>query len=348
MPVRSENRAENRQRLMEIMEVVRRHELVKGMTPEKAEATMKDTMFFGAMMLYDDKVDGMVAGAICTTAATLRPGLQIIKMAPGMNTVSSCFIMELPNKAYGDDGVMIFADCAVNIVPTAEQLASIAVASAETGKVLCGIDPRVAMLSFSTKGSAKHDNVTKVQEATAKVHEIAPELNVDGELQAVIWMAALSALLCACSAQTVWETVDGGCVPAEGGAAYAIRIALPQDAVEEVFAERGARQIYTQPGGGYEITTEILDAAPAAAIVRRLSGFDASALHVYKSGGKDRPVWQFAWYAASDEGGRMYRCKVISDGSYCYALTVSVPEGVGTSYDTMLTEVFSSMELQPV
>ena len=96
------------------------------------------------------------------------------------------------------------------------------------------------------------------------------------------WMAALSALLCACSAQTVWETVDGGCVPAEGGAAYAIRIALPQDAVEEVFAERGARQIYTQPGRGYEITTEILDAAPAAAIVRRLSGFDASALHVYK------------------------------------------------------------------
>ena len=162
------------------------------------------------------------------------------------------------------------------------------------------------------------------------------------------WMAALSALLCACSAQTVWETVDGGCVQTSGGAAYAICISLPQDAAEEVFAERGARQIYTQPGGGYEITTEILDAAPAAAIVRRLSGFDASALHVYKSGGKERPVWQFAWYAASDEGGRMYRCKVISDGAYCYALTVSVPEGAGTAYDNMLTEVFSSMELQPV
>ena len=86
------------------------------------------------------------------------------------------------------------------------------------------------------------------------------------------WMAALTALLCACSAQTVWETVGGGCVPAEGGAAYAICISLPQDAVEEVFAERGARHVYTQPGGGYEITTEILDAAPAAAIVRRREG----------------------------------------------------------------------------
>ena len=156
----------------------------KGMTPEKAEKSMKDTMFFGAMMLYDDKVDGMVAGAICTTADTLRPGLQIIKMAPGMNTVSSCFIMEIPNKAFGDDGVMIFADCAVNIAPTSEQLASIAVASAETGKALCGIDPRVAMLSFSTKGSAKHENVDKVVAATAMVKELAPNLNVDGELQA--------------------------------------------------------------------------------------------------------------------------------------------------------------------
>ena len=162
------------------------------------------------------------------------------------------------------------------------------------------------------------------------------------------WMAALSALLCACSAQTVWETVDGGCVQTSGGATYAISIALPQDAAEEVYAARGARQNYTQPGGGYEITTEILDAAPAAAIVRRLSGCDASALHVYKSGGKERPVWQFAWYAASDEGGRMYRCKVVSAGAYCYALTVSVPEGAGTAYDSMLTEVFSSMELQPV
>ena len=164
----------------------------------------------------------------------------------------------------------------------------------------------------------------------------------------ILLLAAMMAGLCACSAQTVWETVGGGCVRESDGASSVICVRLPQDAVEEVFAEAGTQHVYTQPGGGYEITTEILDAAPAAAIVRRLSGFDASALHVYKSGGKDRPVWQFAWYAASDEGGRMYRCKVISDGAYCYALTVSVPEGSGTAYDSMLAEVFSSMELQPV
>ena len=164
----------------------------------------------------------------------------------------------------------------------------------------------------------------------------------------ILVLAAMMAGLCACSAQTVWETVGGGCVRESDGASSVICVRLPQDAVEEVFAEAGTQHVYTQPGGGYEITTEILDAAPAAAIVRRLSGFDASALHVYKSGGKDRPVWQFAWYAASDEGGRMYRCKVISDGGYAYALTVSVPEGAGTAYDSMLAEVFSSMELQPV
>ena len=156
----------------------------KGVTPEKAESTMQDPLFYAAMMVKKGRGDGMVAGALCTTGETLRPGLQIIKMAKGISVVSSCFIMEVPNKAYGDDGLMLFGDCAVNPCPTAEQLAAIAISSAVTAKSLCGMEPRVAMLSFSTKGSAKHELVDKVVEATHIAHELAPELNVDGELQA--------------------------------------------------------------------------------------------------------------------------------------------------------------------
>ena len=156
----------------------------KGVTPEKAEETMKNPLFFAAMMIKLDLADGMVAGAISTTGDTLRPGLQIIKMAKGISVVSSCFIMEIPDRSYGDNGVMIFGDCAVNPNPTAEQLAAIAVSSADTGKALCGIEPRVAMLSFSTKGSAKHELVDKVKEATDLVKELSPDLMGDGELQA--------------------------------------------------------------------------------------------------------------------------------------------------------------------
>ena len=157
----------------------------KGMTPEQAtELVTKNPLYYGAVMLKAGDADGMVDGAINSTGNVLRPALQIIKTAPGIKVVSSCFIMELPDPKWGDDGVMIFGDCAVIPNPTAEELAAIAIASAASGKQLVDIDPRVAMLSFSTKGSAKHDNVTKVQEATKMAHELAPELQLDGELQA--------------------------------------------------------------------------------------------------------------------------------------------------------------------
>ena len=156
----------------------------KGMTPEKARETIKNTLFYACMMIKEGKADGMVSGAINTTGNSLRPGLQIIKMAKGINTISSCFIMEIPNKEYGDNGLMLFGDCAININPNPDELASIAIATANTAKTLLGMDPKVAMLSFSTKGSAKHENVDKVTAALAKVKELAPDLDVDGELQA--------------------------------------------------------------------------------------------------------------------------------------------------------------------
>ena len=155
----------------------------KGMTPEQAAELVKDPMYYGVMMVKMGDADGLVSGAIHSTGDMLRPALQIIKSKPGIKTVSSCFLMECPNKAYGDDGVMVFADCAVNIDPDAEQLASIALGAADSARSLAGIEPRVAMLSFSTKGSAKHDLVTKVQEATRIAKELDPNLLLDGELQ---------------------------------------------------------------------------------------------------------------------------------------------------------------------
>ncbi len=156
----------------------------KGVTQDQALATCKDTLYFAVMMIKNDLADGMVSGAVHSTGDTLRPALQVIKTAPGISIVSSSFIMEVPNEDYGVKGVLIFADCAININPTADELAAIAVASAATAKNLAGIEPKVAMLSFSTKGSAKHELVEKVSQATAILKESAPGLMVDGELQA--------------------------------------------------------------------------------------------------------------------------------------------------------------------
>lgn len=156
----------------------------KGMTPEKAVETVKDPLYFGTMMVKMGDADGMVSGAIHTTGDLLRPALQVIKTAPGVSVVSSTFMMLVPKKEYGKDGLLFFADCAVNPNPTAEELASIAVSTAKTAKSLGGLDPKVALLSFSTKGSAKHDLVDKVSEAAKIAKEMAPDLEIDGELQA--------------------------------------------------------------------------------------------------------------------------------------------------------------------
>ena len=160
----------------------------KGMTEEEARVQAKDRTMFGALMLKAGDVDGYVSGACHSTANTLRPGLQVVKTAPGIKTVSSCFIMIAPSKhKYNPDGVAVFADCAINIEPTAEQLADIAVSSAKTAKAIAGIEPRVAMLSFSTKGSGNDDKFTqtvpRVKEAVELAKAKAPDLALDGEFQ---------------------------------------------------------------------------------------------------------------------------------------------------------------------
>ncbi len=161
----------------------------KGMTEEQAAEQAKDRTMFGALMLKVGDVDGYVSGACHSTANTLRPGLQVVKTAPGIKTVSSCFIMIAPEggNKYNPDGVAVFADCAINIEPDAQQLADIAISSAKTAKTLAGIEPRVAMLSFSTKGSGNDDkffkSVPKMQEATRLAKEMAPDLALDGEFQ---------------------------------------------------------------------------------------------------------------------------------------------------------------------
>ncbi len=162
----------------------------KGMTEEQAAIQAKDRTMFGALMLKAGDVDGYVSGACHSTANTLRPGLQVIKTAPGIKTVSSCFIMiadeNLPHP-YNKEGAAVFADCAINIEPDAQQVADIAIASAQTAKSIVGLDPKVAMLSFSTKGSGNDDkyfqSVPKMQQALEIAKAQAPDLAIDGEFQ---------------------------------------------------------------------------------------------------------------------------------------------------------------------
>jgi phosphate acetyltransferase len=156
----------------------------KGMTMEQAMELVQDPLYLATLMIKAGDADGEVAGALNATGDVLRPAFQIVKTMPGISVVSGAFIMILKDKSYGNDGMMVFADCAVHPNPTASELAEIAVATAKTTKAIAEMEPRVAMLSFSTMGSAKHEMVDKVAEATRLAKEMAPEFQIDGEMQA--------------------------------------------------------------------------------------------------------------------------------------------------------------------
>lgn len=156
----------------------------KGLTREEAARLIEDPLYLGVLMIKNGDADGEVSGADHATGDVLRPAFQYVKTAPGISVVSGAFIMILPDKKFGDDGILIFADGAVHPNPNEKELAEIAVASGQTARAIAGIEPRIAMLSFSTKGSAKHEMVDKVVNATRIAKEMAPDLQIDGELQA--------------------------------------------------------------------------------------------------------------------------------------------------------------------
>ena len=157
----------------------------KGMTIEQARELVKNPLYLGCMIIKTEGADGQISGALSTTGDTLRPALQIIKCAPGITCVSGAMLLITKQPEYGENGIVVMGDVAVTPMPDANQLAQIAVCTAQTAKSVAGIaEPRVAMLSFSTKGSAKHEVVDKVVEATKLAHELNPDLKVDGELQA--------------------------------------------------------------------------------------------------------------------------------------------------------------------
>ena len=157
----------------------------KGITMDEARIKAKDPLYLGCLLIKAGEADGQVAGAKNTTGNVLRAAFQVIKTAPGISAVSGAFLMLLPpGLPYGTDGMLVFADCAVIPAPKAEELAQIAISTAKTARDLAGIEPRIAMLSFSTKGSASHEVVTKVVKATQLAREADPTLAIDGELQA--------------------------------------------------------------------------------------------------------------------------------------------------------------------
>lgn len=155
----------------------------KGLTKEAAAELLNDPLYLAVMMIKNGDADGEVAGADNATGDVLRPAFQIVKTKPGISVVSGAFFMIVDDKSFGEDGIITFADCAVHPNPTAQELAEIAVASGETTKAIAGFEPRIAMLSFSTKGSANHEMVDKVVQATKIAREKAPHLKIDGELQ---------------------------------------------------------------------------------------------------------------------------------------------------------------------
>ncbi len=177
-PATSEKREEYAQLLFELRKK-------KGMTLEQAREKVLDPLYFGCLIIKSGDADGQISGALSTTGETLRPALQIIKCSPGITCVSGAMLMITQTPQYGEDGVLVVGDVAVTPMPDAGQLAQIAVCTAQTARSVAGFaDPRVAMLSFSTKGSAKHEVVDKVIEATALAKELDPSLKIDGELQA--------------------------------------------------------------------------------------------------------------------------------------------------------------------